>query len=218
MSRFLTSPIRIVIADPYPLVTRTLERLLSAERDFEVVATCHDASRTLLAVCDKAPDVVVLDPKLCPASGLEVVRQIRAADAAVRVVIHTAAMSDDEMAEARRLGVSGVVLKALGPELLLGCVRKAHAGERCIDGGSIADAVDRVRRRDAQARSAFSGLTGREAQVVRLAATGARNKDLAKQLRIAECTVKAHLSSAYEKLGVESRLELSVYAHSKGVL
>ena len=214
----LSATIRVVIADNHPLVIQALTRLFRSQGDVEVVATCRDANDTLLAVPRHAPDVVVVDPRLPGADGLEVIRQIRAASSAVRVVVHTAALSDDELAEVKRLGVSGVVLKEMAPELLIRCVRKAHAGERCIEGGPIADAVTKARRRDAEAKAPTASLTGREVEIVRLAATGVHNKEVARRLSISECTVKAHLSNVYEKLGLGSRLELSLYARSEGLL
>ena len=106
----------------------------------------------------------------------------------------------------------------MAPELLIRCVRKAHAGEHCVEGGSIASALDKARRRDAEAKAPTASLTGREVEVVRLAATGVHNKEVARRLSISECTVKAHLSNVYEKLGLGSRLELSLYARSEGLL
>ena len=214
----LNAAIRVVIADNHPLVIQALTRLFRSQGDVEVVASCRDGNETLLAVRQHAPDVVVLDPRLPGADGLEVIRQVRAMNEAIRVVVLTAVLSDDELVEMKGLGVSGLVLKGMAPELLIPCIRKAHAGEQWLEDGSVANALAKARRREADAKWPTASLTGREVEVVRLAATGVRNKEVARRLHISECTVKAHLSNVYEKLGLGSRLQLSLYARSEGIL
>jgi DNA-binding NarL/FixJ family response regulator len=211
--RIAATPIRVVIADNHPLVVQVLSRLFQAEGDLEVVASCREGNETVLAVRQHAPDVVVLDLRLSGADGLEVIRQIRATNDATRIVVHTARLTEDELLEVRRLGVNGVVLKEMPTQLLIRCIRKVHAGEQWIEGRPLACA-----RSPHKAEAPAPALTGREVEVLRLTATGVRNREVAHHLHVSECTVKAHLSNIYEKLGLGSRLELSLYARSEGLV
>src|SRR2546425_3074980 len=104
-----TMAIKIVLADDHPLVLDGLEQLFSAEQDIKVVARCMDGEAALAAVRKHRPDVVVLDLRMPVKDGLEVLRQIRLEKLPTRVVVLTAALDEDDVVEAIRLGAPGVV-------------------------------------------------------------------------------------------------------------
>jgi DNA-binding NarL/FixJ family response regulator len=211
-------PIGLVLADDHPIVLDGLEQLFRLEQDFKVLARCRDGEETLLAVRKYLPDVLVLDIRMPGKSGLAVLREMKRERLATRVVLLTAAIDENEALEAIRLRVSGVVLKEMAPQLLVKCVRKVHAGGQWFEKRSFARALETLLQREAGARQIAGVLTSREMEIVRLVASGLHNKEIAGKLLISEGTVKIHLHHIYEKLHVDGRLELTLYAQDKGLL
>ena len=211
-------PVRLVLADDHPIVLDGLEQLFRAQKDFTVVARCQDGTETLRAVRQHRPDVLLLDIRMPAPDGLQVVRDLQRDSLPTRIVLLTAALEEDDVLEAVRLGVQGVVLKEMSPEMLMECVRKVAAGEQWIERRSLTRALDKMLRREAGFRDASAVLTAREIEIVRLAAQGLRNQAIADRLHISEGTVKVHLHNIYEKLGIDGRVALTHYAREKGLL
>jgi DNA-binding NarL/FixJ family response regulator len=211
-------PIRLVIADDHPLVLDGLENLFHLEKEFQVVARCTNGIETMQAVLQHAPEVLVLDIRMPGKDGLEIAREVRKEKLPTRIVLLTAALDEDELLEAVRLGVKGIVLKEMAPQVLVQCIRKVHAGEQWIEPRSARQALEKMLRREAGAREIAHILTPREIEMVRMLARGLRNKDIADRLCISEGTVKVHLHNIYEKLKVDGRLALLRYAQEKGLV
>jgi len=209
--------IRLALADDHPLLLDGLEALFRPVPGFEVVARCRDGEEALRALRQHAPDILVLDLKMPRRNGLEVLRAMRDEGLATRVVVLTAALDDEEVVEAVQLGVRGVVLKEMASEMLVHCIRKVHEGEMWLERASAGRALDHIARREGGRKDLAPTLTSRELDVVRLVASGLRNKEIADRLGIGEGTVKIHLHHAYEKLGVESRLALAVLVRDRGL-
>ena len=214
----MKQPIRVVLADSHPILLNGLEALLSAERDFEVVARCQDGEETLRAVRAHRPDVLVLGLRMLRKDGLQVLRELRGENNPLRVVLLVSTIDDEQVLEVTRLGARGVVLKEMAPSLLVRCLRKVHAGELWIEYASVARAFAKLLRREAGAREISDLLTPRGLQIALMAARGTRNKAIGEALHISEGTVKTHLHIIYKRLGVQSRLELVTYFLDKGVL
>ena len=211
-------PIRLVLADDHRLVLSGLELFLRQEPDFEVLACCYDGLETLKTVRELRPDVLILDFCMPGKDGLAILREIRETELPTRVVLLTAAMDEDGLLEAMRLGVSGVVLKEMTVPLLIQCIRKVYGGDQWLERRLIGRAVEKMLRREAGAREVSKILTPREIEIVRLVASGLRNKQIADKLAISEGTVKIHLHRSYEKLHVDSRMALLHYAQDKGLV
>jgi DNA-binding NarL/FixJ family response regulator len=210
-------PVTLVLADDHPIILDALENLFRSERDFEVVARCTTGDETLEAVRKHQPDVLVLDIRMPETDGLDVLREMKKQKITSRVVILTAGLDDHEVLDAIRLGVSGFVLKEMAPEALVECIRKVHAGGRWLERTSLQQAMEKALVFEEGARQIAEILTRREIEITRLVAGGLRNRDIAKKLFISEGTVKIHLHRIYEKLNVDSRLALSLYARDKGL-
>jgi two-component system nitrate/nitrite response regulator NarL len=213
----VSPPIRVVLADDHPIVLGGLEALLSGESDFAVVARCLDGEAALRAVRDHHPDLLVLDLRMPRKDGLQVLRELRNESNRPHVVLLVTTIDDNELLEATRLGVRGVVLKEMAPRLLVQCLRKVHAGEPWIERASASRAFEKLLRREAGARELSGLLTPRELQIALMVARGMRNRAIGEALHISEGTVKTHLHLIYEKLGVRSRAELAAYCHEKGM-
>jgi DNA-binding NarL/FixJ family response regulator len=209
-------PVSLILADDHPIVLDGLERLFVAQGDFAIVARCRDGAEALQAVRQHRPDVLVLDIRMPEPDGLAVLRQLEGLP--TRIVLLTAELDEDDVLEAVRLGVRGVVLKEMAPQMLVDCVRKVAAGEQWIERRSLTRALDRMLRREAGLREVTSVLTPREIEIVRLVAEGLRNQAIGERLHISEGTVKVHLHNIYEKLGIDGRVALTHYAREKGLL
>lgn len=209
--------IRLILADDHPIVLEGLEQLFRVEADFQVVARCRDGEEALREVRMHRPDVLVLDIRMPRQDGLEVLRAVRLEGLATRVVLLTAALEEEQLVEALRMGVGGVVLKEMAPHLLVEAVREVHSGGSWLDKGSVSRVVSNLMQSEGRKREDHQLLTPRELEVVRMVARGLRNRAIAEQLFISEGTVKIHLHNIYQKLGIDGRLELAVYAQGKGL-
>lgn len=208
-------PIRLILADDHPIVLEGLEQLFRVEPDFQVVARCRDGEEALREVRAQRPDVLVLDIRMPRRDGLDVLRTVRLEGLATRVVLLTAALEEEQLVEALRLGVGGVVLKEMAPHLLVEAVKEVYSGGSWLDKGSISRVVSKLLEQEGGRED--HQLTPRELEVVRMVARGLRNRAIAEQLSISEGTVKIHLHNIYQKLGIDGRLELAVYAQGKGL-
>jgi DNA-binding NarL/FixJ family response regulator len=195
-----------------------MENLFRLEKDFKIIARCFDGDETIKAVCKHEPDILILDIRMPHTDGLAVLQAIKKRNLPTRVVLLTAAINHEEVAEALRLGVRGVVLKELAPKLLVDCVRQVHAGELWLEKRSVIAALEKMVQREAGRQEVADVLTPREIEIVKHVADGLHNLEIAKQLFISEGTVKIHLHNIYQKLDLDSRMKLTRYAQEKGLL
>jgi len=210
-------PIRVVIADDHPLVLDGLHALLQQHPEFEVVGACSGGAQAEAAVRRTHPDILVLDLKMPDMDALEVVRRLHDLNPVPKVVLLTAQIDEDQLIEALRLGVRGVVLKEMATRLLVQCLHRVQAGGQWLEKESASRAMTKLVRREAKARELATLLTPREMEVVGLVAQNCTNKEIAARLFIAEGTVKIHLHNIYEKLNVSRRSELVRFALEYGL-
>ena len=210
--------IRLALADDHPIVLQGLEQLFQLEPDVEVVARCRDGAEALRQVRELAPDVLVLDLKMPGRDGIEVLSALQEAGTETKVVLLTGALTDDRLLESLRLGVGGIVLKDMAPELLIQAVRKVAGGGRWLETGLGGRALSRLLARESAREEVRQALTPRELEIVRMVSAGLRNRAVADKLCISEGTVKVHLHNIYEKLSVTGRLELALYARNRGIV
>ena len=206
--------IRLVLADDHRIILEGLEQLFRREREFQVLATVTNGADALVAVRHHKPDVLVLDYQMPHGDGLSTLKAVRAENLATRVVLLTATMDEDDVLDAMQAGVQGLVLKESAAVNLVNCVRRVAAGQRVLDESMVNRALDRM----AQRQDVSSTLSARETEIVKMVAAGLRNKEIAGKLSIGEGTVKSHLHTIYEKLGVHGRVELTLYAQERGIV
>ena len=209
--------IRLTLVDDHPIVLQGLQRLFETQSDFDVVACCGGGDAALESIRTARPDVLVLDLRMPGRSGLEVLRAMAAEKLACRTVLLTAAANDDDVVEAVRLGVHAIIMKESPPDTLVDCVRRVARGEQWFEQEALARSFGRVLRREAATRDAARTLTPREIELVRMVAQGLRNRAIAERLQISEGTVKIHLHNVYEKLAIDGRLELVLWAQEQGI-
>jgi DNA-binding NarL/FixJ family response regulator len=210
-------PIRLLLADDHPIVLDGLEQLFRLEEDFQVIGRCTRGDEVASQVMKLKPDALVLDMRMPGHNGLEVLRELRGRPHKTRVVILAATLTEEEMLEAIRLGVRGIVLKEMAPRLLVECIRKVHGGGQWLEKTIAGAVLDRLARREGAQKGVSAILTPREIEIARSIAVGRSNKEIADALFISEGTVKTHLHRIYEKLHIHGRLELGLYARDKGL-
>ena len=211
--------IRILLAHPHPMVLYGLERLFRADPGFSVVRTCRDGLEAVQAIREERPNVALLDANLSGSDALTVARELQKEIVATAVIISAAHFSEQDVIEAMRAGVRGMLLSAMPPDIILRCARKVAGGDRWLEMDSHARAFDSLlRTTHPRPERDGNALSARETEVVRLLATGMRNHEIARQLQLSESTVKVHVHNARRKLGATSRVELAIEARNKGLI
>jgi DNA-binding NarL/FixJ family response regulator len=210
--------ITLVLADPHPLSLEGLCRLFEKEQDCAVLAACSDAEAALEAVRSHSPSVLILDVDLPENGAFTVLRQIQRESLPTHVVLLAPALGDDRVLDAVRLGVPGVILKDMSPDMVVRCVRAVQAGERWPEEQALRRSLGGLRNHEVAVRQAARGLTPREIEVVRLAIRGVPTKDIAERLAVRRGTVKVHLHNIYDKLQVDGRLGLILFARRQGLV
>jgi DNA-binding NarL/FixJ family response regulator len=213
----MTAPIRIVIADDHPVVRRGLTQFIADEDGLEIVAECADGQAALEAVTRFAPDVLIVDLQMPQLDGIEVLRRLSALPSPPATVLLAGNISDDEVIAAMRLGVKGVVLKEMAPALLVACIRKVATGGTWLEKEAVGRAMEKMLRHEQSRQKVRDMLTPREIDIVRMVASGLGNREIGEKLFITEGTVKTHLHSVYEKLGLKGRVQVANYAQEKGL-
>jgi two-component system nitrate/nitrite response regulator NarP len=204
--------VRIVVADDHPMIRTALEALLR-DADYEIVGTAGTGDAALREVERLAPDILLLDLQMPGGTGMDVLRRIRAdkaspaANAAMKVVLLTAAIDDSAFLEAQSLKVQGIVLKNSDPAYLLDCLDRVRHGRTWID-PELAERSKQLARSPA----VRAPLAPRERQLIGYVRQGLRNRAIAEQLGVTEGTVKTYLHAIFEKLGVRTRTELAMRA------
>jgi DNA-binding NarL/FixJ family response regulator len=211
----VTRTFSLVVADDHPLFLEAVARLFEREQDFVVTKRCRDGAAVLASVREHRPDLLVTDLRMPGLGGIEVLRTIAQELLDVPTVLLTAEISENELLDALRLGVKGVVLKDMVPELLVRCARTVLAGESWLERNITGRALQRLLTHETARKRVETMLTARELELVNLVSEGLRNKQIAARLDITENTVKVHLHRIYEKLGVTTRVELANYIRNQ---
>jgi DNA-binding NarL/FixJ family response regulator len=209
--------IKIVIADDHPVVRKGLAQFFADEDDLDVVAECADGLQVLEFLARRRADVIVADLRMPNLGGLDLLRRIKDGSRKVGVIILAGNISDDEVVEAMRLGVRGIVLKEMAPTLLVQSVRKVAGGGVWLEKDSVLRAMERLLEQQERREKVQTVLTPREIEIVRMVLKGLGNREIGEALFISEGTVKTHLHSIYEKLGLKGRMQLATYARENAI-
>jgi DNA-binding NarL/FixJ family response regulator len=198
--------IRVLVADDQAMVRTGFGMILGAEPDIEVVAEAQDGVEAVSEARRTKPDVALMDIRMPRMDGLEALKQI-AND--VHVVVCTTFDHDEYVHTALKNGACGFLLKDAGPNLLIEAVRAAVTGDALI---SPSITVRLLQHMNAPAQQQPHNLSARELDVVRLAAVGRTNAEIAQELFISIGTVKTHLASVQAKLDARNRVEIAAWA------
>jgi DNA-binding NarL/FixJ family response regulator len=211
--------IRVLIADDQALVRGGFRLILETRPDIEVVGEAEDGRDAVALALEREPDVILMDVRMPFVDGIEATRQIVAAGSEARVLVLTTFDLDEYVYAAIRAGASGFLLKDVRPRDLVDAIRLVADGNallgptvtrRLLD--RFADSVPHVD----VTPDAFSTMTARELEILRLLASGLSNAEIATQLYLGESTVKTHVSSILRKLGVRDRVQAVIVAFEAG--
>jgi DNA-binding NarL/FixJ family response regulator len=199
--------IRIVLAEDNALVREGLQRLLGTVEDLEVVAAAVDGAEAVSLTEAHGPDVVLMDLEMPKVNGIQATRAILQGGSSARIVVLTSFSDQEQILDALDAGAVGYLLKDAPPEELMRGIRAAARGEAPLD-PKAASAVLSARARSRPAQE----LSDRQLMVLALVAEGKQNKHIARELEISEKTVKAHLTTIFQILGVTDRTQAALWA------
>jgi DNA-binding NarL/FixJ family response regulator len=212
--------IRVLIVDDHAIVRAGLRMLLESQANLQVVGQAATSREALTSATQEQPDIILLDLDLGGESGLTLLPELRRVVPRARVIILTGTHDAALHQQAVQSGAMGVVLKDQAAEVLHTAITQVQAGGIWLDPGLTARVLagmEAARVPDPGAAD-IAALTEREREVIALLAEGLQNKDVGERLHITENTVRRHLVAIFNKLGVDSRLELVIYAFRHGMV
>jgi two-component system nitrate/nitrite response regulator NarL len=230
----VSTPWRLLVVDDHTLFRRGLIALLAADTRFTVVAEAGDAGEAQRRAREHQPDLILLDNHLPGVNGVDALPGLREAAPAAKVLMLTVSEDEADLAAALRGGASGYLLKTADSELLASAIARAMEGQATVSPemtGKLVSAFTALQGAPAAPSAAspaaspapaaapaaepLAALSPREREILAHIARGASNKGIARELDIAETTVKIHVQHILRKLGLESRVQAAVYAASR---
>lgn len=232
------TPIRLLVVDDHNLFRRGLIALLAQDSRFSVAGEAADASEAQRSASRLQPDVILLDNHLPGVSGIDAIGGLKAAAPQARVVMLTVSENEEDLAAGLRAGADGYLLKTIDTEELANSIARIWDGDSVISPEMMGKLVGLLRASPGQAAAAavapaeaqppapararvagndpIHSLSPREGEILRLIAHGASNKLIARELDIAETTVKIHVQHILRKLELSNRVHAAVYATERG--
>ena len=211
-----------MVVDDHPLFRRGLVSLLSYDERFDVVCEAGDVSEALRLVRSMSVELVLLDNHLPGARGVDSIASFKELEPTLKVVMLTVSEDEDDLAKALKSGADGYLLKTADSEQLSETLHRIMEGESVISPQMMNKLVATLRHQDRPSseqsyRSKTERLSPREHEIVLLIAKGLSNKLIARELDIAETTVKIHVQHVFKKLELSSRVQVALFAASGGL-
>jgi two-component system nitrate/nitrite response regulator NarL len=214
-----------MVVDDHTLFRRGLIALLAGDARFEVVAEAGDANEAHQRAAATQPDVILLDNHMPGVQGIDALAGFKAVVPAARVLMLTVSEDERDLAAALRGGARGYLLKTMDSEMLASAIQRTMAGESVVSPEMTSKLVNAFQAGHGAASAAapaidtdpIHSLSPRELEILSLIAKGASNKEVARDLRIAEATVKIHVQHILRKLNLTSRVQAAVYLTGRSV-
>lgn len=203
------APITVLVVDDHPIVREGLAAIIATQNDMRMVGGAANADDAVAQYLKARPNVVLMDLLLQDSSGTDAISAICAKWPDARILVLTTATGDDEIYRAIEAGARGYLLKDMVTQELVDAIRQVHMGRRYIPvriGSALAEGLPRP------------GLTSREVEVLRLIASGLKNKEIAFELSISEGTINVHIKSILSKLGASDRTHAAMIGLRRGII
>lgn len=216
----MTRPIRILIADDHTMVRQGLSQICNAEDDMQVVGQASNGKEACQLAAQVEPDVVVMDINMPVLDGVQATHIITQAKPQTGVIILTMYRQDQHVFEAIKAGARAYLLKDADSDELLRAIRVVATGEALLDSAIALKMMDEFRRLqgDAVGADGITQLTEREMDILRLVAQGLDNNEIGHQLGLSEKTIRNRLTTIFEKLHVNNRIQAALYALRQGLV
>lgn len=208
---------RILIADDHPVFREGIRNLLKGEDDMEVIAEASDGEETIKLSTELKPDIVVMDIIMPKINGIETAKHIKAALPTTAILMLSAYSYESYVLAALQAGAAGFLSKTAHSDELINAIRTVRIGEPVLDQTIAYKILNRlVSTTDSKSGAIIDQLHSRETEVLKLAAKGMTNKEIAQELAISERTVQTHFANIFRKLNVGSRIEAVLFALREG--
>ncbi|RSV38824.1 DNA-binding response regulator [Sphingomonas sp. ABOLE] len=204
-----SKPIRILVADDHVLLRQGIAGIVAPEPDLEIVGEAANGAEAVAAFERMRPDITLMDLQMPVLPGIEAISRIRDLAPNARIIVLTTYPGDVQAVKALKAGAYGYLLKSSLIDELLTAIRTVHGGRRFIP----ADVAQEI-----ALHSAEEPLSDREVEILTLVSAGKANKLVAHELRVSEQTVKAHLRTIFQKLGVSDRTQAVTTALRRGII
>lgn len=213
-----TEKIKVLLADDHVIVREGTKELVQRQPDMQVVAEASDGVEAVELARLYRPDVIVMDIAMPNMNGIEATKQIKKILPSTAVLILTAYDSDQYIMALLEAGAAGYLLKNVRGNQLIEAIRAVYSGESILQPSTTRRVIDHLKIKAIRTEedSAANTLTEREMEVLKLAAKGVSNRDIAEQLFVSNRTVQTHLSNIFKKLAVASRTEAILYGLKRG--
>jgi DNA-binding NarL/FixJ family response regulator len=211
--------VRVLIVEDQALVRQGMRTILDLEEGIHVVGEAADGVEALERISDLLPDVALVDVRMPRMDGIELVRRLRQDYPHVMPIFLTTFDDDEYVFEGLRAGGRGYVLKDTPSEELAAAIQRVHRGEAVLGGqitSKVIEEFGRLSKAPGTEAAGSESLSERELEVLKLVASGASNREIAKKLYITEGTVKNHISNVLRKLGFRDRTQAALYAVEHG--
>lgn len=208
------SRIRLLIADDQRLLREGLSRLLETDPRFHVIGHASEGAEAVALARRLRPDVLLLNMAMPGQPAVETLRSLANHSVSVRTILITPSIERTDVLSALRHGARGIVMTNAAPDLLFKSIYAVMDGQYWIGREAVSDLVAALResRPAVEPPARRFNLTPRELEIIREVVGGQPNKDIGERLGVSEPTVKHHLTSIYDKVGVSNRLELALFA------
>jgi DNA-binding NarL/FixJ family response regulator len=210
----VTQPIRLLIVDDHLLAREGVKEILEAQKEFEIVGEASNGLQAIEKTKELMPDLVLMDISMPKMNGFDATKEIKELFPNVKIVMMTVSYDITDWFEALKRGAQGYLLKNLNTEDMLNGL-KAYSLDEIPMSKEMAFRIWKEFKKDGQAEQT---LSIREQEVLQLVAKGCSNKEISKQLRISENTVKTHMKNILGKLQLENRVQLASYAYDNGIV
>jgi two-component system, NarL family, response regulator LiaR len=209
--------IRVLIADDHTIVRHGLRLMLELKPGIEVVGEAQDGAEAITLAGALKPDVIIMDLEMPRVSGLQAIAEIHARMPEIHILVLTSYTDSEKITSAIKNGAVGYLLKDSPPGELIQAIREVAQGHINLP-PEIAQKLVQGLQQSSEAQRSFSPLTNRELEVLRLAACGMSNPEIAGKLVVSEGTVRFHFSNIFNKLQVNNRSQAIVHALRRGLV